>query len=69
MIELTKLNNVKFMLNEDLIETMEETPDTVLSLTTGKKYVVKESGQEIANLIKSYRREIFAVQMRDDKGD
>ncbi len=59
MIDLTRMNGKTFMLNSDLIEFVEETPDTVISLTTGKKIIVKESRQDIKNLVKSYRREIF----------
>lgn len=59
MIELTRLNGTIFTLNCDMIETIEETPDTVLTLSTGKKIVVKESRQDIKNLVKSYRRDIF----------
>lgn len=47
MIEVTKINGVKVLVNPDLIELVEETPDTVLTLTTGKKIIVKESRQEI----------------------
>lgn len=61
IIEVTKLNGSKILINSDLIETVEETPDTVLSLTTGKKLLVKESRQEVKNLVKSFRREIFAI--------
>ncbi|MCM1178742.1 MAG: flagellar FlbD family protein [Clostridium sp.] len=59
MIELTKLNEMKFTVNADLIEFVEETPDTVVSLATGKKIIVKESRQEVANLVISYKREIY----------
>ena len=59
MIELTKLNDIKFTLNADLIEMIEEVPDTVLTLTNGKKIFVKESRQKIENLVKSYKRDIF----------
>jgi len=59
MINVTKLNNIDVTINDDLIETMEETPDTVITLTTGKKILVKESRQEIVNLIKAYKRELF----------
>lgn len=59
MIELTKMNDMKFTLNADIIEFVEETPDTVISLTTGKKILVKESRQEITNLVISYRKEIY----------
>lgn len=60
MIDVTKLNGDKLTLNAELIETIEETPDTVISLTTGKKIIVKESRQEVKNLVKSYRKDIFA---------
>jgi flagellar protein FlbD len=60
MIEVTKLNGVKILLNPHLFEMVEETPDTVITLTTGKKIIVKESRQEIKNLVKSYRKGIFA---------
>ena len=59
MIELTKLNDIKFMVNADIIEMVEETPDTVVTLTTGKKMIVKESRQEVAHLVKIYKNEIF----------
>ncbi len=59
MIEVTKLNGQKVLINPDLLEIVEETPDTVVSFTTGKKIIVKESRQELKNLVKSYRKEIF----------
>ena len=59
MVEVTKLNGSTVLVNAELIESVEETPDTVLSFVTGKKLIVKESRQEIKNLVKSYRREIF----------
>lgn len=60
MIEVTKLNDIKILINPDLIEYVEETPDTVVALTTGRKIIVKESRQEVKSLVKSYRKEIFA---------
>lgn len=60
MIEVTKINGQKLLVNPDLMETVEETPDTVVTLTTGKKIIVKESRQDVKNLVKSYRKEIFA---------
>lgn len=59
MIEVTKINGVKVLVNPDLIELVEETPDTVLTLTTGKKIIVKESRQEIKNLVILYRKDIL----------
>ena len=58
MIDVTRMNGTIMSLNDDLIETVEETPDTVISLTTGKKVMVKESRQEIKDLVKTARREI-----------
>lgn len=60
MIEVTKINGVKVLINPDLLELAEETPDTVLSFTTGRKLIVKESRQEIKNLVILYKREIAA---------
>ncbi len=60
MIEVTKLNDARILINPDLIELVEETPDTVMTLTTGRKIIVKESRQDVKNLVKSYRKEIFA---------
>ena len=62
MIEVTKLNGLKTLVNPDLIETVESNPDTTISFTTGRKIIVKESRQEVNNLVKSYRKELFAVQ-------
>lgn len=59
MINLTRINDVTFTLNSDLIETIEEVPDTVITLTTGKKIVVKENRQEVINLIKNFKKEII----------
>ncbi|MDD6656681.1 MAG: flagellar FlbD family protein [Lachnospiraceae bacterium] len=59
MIEVTRLNGTKILINPDLIEFVEETPDTVISFTTGRKIIVKESRQEMKNLVKLYRKDIF----------
>ena len=59
MIEVTKMNGIKILINPDLIEMVEETPDTVISFTTGKKIIVKERRQEVKNLVKSYKRDIY----------
>ncbi|MDR2547158.1 MAG: flagellar FlbD family protein [Lachnospiraceae bacterium] len=59
MIEVTKINGVKVLVNPDLIELAEETPDTVVSFTTGRKLIIKESRQELKNLVISYRKDIF----------
>lgn len=59
MIEVTKINGSKLLVNTNLIETVEETPDTVITLTDGKKIIIKESRHEVKNLVKLTRQEYF----------
>lgn len=59
MIEVTRLNDKKLTINADFIERVEESPDTVISLTNGNKIIVKESRQEIKNLVILYKKEVF----------
>lgn len=61
MIALTRLNGKVFIVNSDLIEFMESTPDTVVTLTTGKKIVVAEEVDEIIEKIVKYKRKVFSV--------
>jgi flagellar protein FlbD len=60
MIYLTRMNHVPMVLNADLIEHIESTPDTVISLTTGQKYVVLESADDIVSKVIAFRREILS---------
>jgi len=60
MIQLTRLNHVPLVLNSDLIEHVEATPDTVVTLTTGQKIVVLESAEEVVERTIRYRRSIVA---------
>ena len=60
MIDVTKMNGQKVSINPNLIEVIEETPDTVISFSKGRKIIVKESRQELKNLVKSYRKDNFA---------
>jgi len=55
MIELTRLKGTRFALNSDHIETMESTPDTVITMLNGHKYVVRESVQNIIEQIERFR--------------
>ena len=66
MIELTKLNDIKFSVNPELIEIVETTPDTVITLTTGRKLIVKESRQDNENLVLSYKRKIYSELLKID---
>lgn len=61
MIEVTRLNDKKLTVNCDLIEFMEETPDTVITFTTGTKIVVKEKINEIKKMIVEYKRSIHIM--------
>ena len=62
MVILTKLNDQVFTINDDLIETMEQTPDTVIVMTTGNKFVVKETPEEIIDKIVQFKRQIYSEQ-------
>lgn len=60
MIVLNRLNGQPFALNPDLLERAEATPDTVITLLTGAKYVVAQSLVELAALVRDYRAQIVA---------
>lgn len=60
MIQITRLNGKQIMINAELIESVEETPDTVITLTDGKKFVVKERAEEIKSMTVEYKKEVFA---------
>lgn len=59
MIDVTRMNGSIITINAELIETVEEMPDTVITLTNGKKIIVKESRQEVKNLVKLFKKEIL----------
>lgn len=59
MIEVTRLNDKGLMVNCELIQFIEETPDTVITFTDGKKIVVKETKEELVTKVISYKRKIF----------
>jgi len=61
MIRLTKINSVPIVLNADLIEFIEETPDTVITLTNNDRLVVRESMNEIIAKVVDYRRLISGL--------
>jgi flagellar protein FlbD len=65
MIELTRLNGQKLFVNCDLLKFAEASPDTVLTLLTGDKIVVRESCQEVMSLALSFRARILGVVWPD----
>ena len=69
MVELTKLNNKKFVINSELIESVEAMPDTTISLTTGNKYVVKESVSEVIHKIIEFKQafNLFLQKKREEE--
>ncbi len=60
MIELHRLNGEEFILNSHHIETMETKPDTVITLTNDRKYIVKESAEEVVELVIGFNRRIHS---------
>jgi flagellar protein FlbD len=60
MIKLTRLNRVPLILNSDLIEHIDTTPDTVVSLTTGQKFMVLETSDEVVEKVIQFRRTLAA---------
>jgi flagellar protein FlbD len=61
MIELTRLNGSTMVLNSDLIKTAESSPDTMLTLITGEKLIVREEMAEIVERVLAYRSRLLAA--------
>ena len=59
MIDVTLLNGKQITVNAEIIELVDEVPDTVITLNTGRKIIVKESRQKVKSLVKSYKRDIL----------
>ncbi len=59
MISLTRLNDSKIVLNSDLIEFVEALPDTIITMTTGQKIVVKESVDDVVTRATEYKQRIL----------
>lgn len=60
MIRLTRLNNQPLVVNSDLIKCVENAPDTVLTLVTGEKIIVRESTDQVLQRVIEFRRAILA---------
>lgn len=61
MIKLTRFNGAEFVLNCELIETVDVTPDTVISTINGKKVLVKESVEEVVEKVIEYKRQCLLI--------
>lgn len=59
MIVVTRLNNTPLVINPDLIVFMEETPDTIITLSNGEKITVQEKVMEVIRRVIQFRRSIF----------
>jgi flagellar protein FlbD len=59
MIRLTRLNQVQLVINSDLIEHIEMTPDTVISMTTGQKFMVRETAEQVIERVIEFRRNVL----------
>jgi flagellar protein FlbD len=69
MILLKLINGTEIVLNSDLIEFVEATPDTVISLSNGKKFIVRETVEEVIDKIVEFRRRIVSVPSVASKCD
>ena len=63
MIEVTGMNHKQFILNADHIEKIEEMPETIITLTNGKKYIVLESIEEVKSAVIKYKNKIFTYKI------
>lgn len=59
MISLTRINDMSIVLNAELIEFVEANPDTIISLSNGHKYLVKDTVDEVVKKVKEYKRSIL----------
>jgi flagellar protein FlbD len=59
MIQLTRLNNSRLAVNSDLIKCVEEAPDTVITLLSGDKLVVRETTAQVIERVRDFRRSVL----------
>jgi flagellar protein FlbD len=69
LVQLTKLNGKPFTLNALYIETIETMPDTIITLTNGRKYVVVETKEKVIEIINDYYRtiQLLGVMHQEEK--
>ena len=60
MIRITRFEGTQVVVNSDIIQTVEETPDTIVTLTTGDKMMIKETVDEVIQAVIEFKRSIFA---------
>lgn len=64
MIKVTRLDKREMVINADLIETIEATPDTIITLVTGKKILVRDTVDEVVEKIVKYREKVMPIIVR-----
>lgn len=64
MIRLTAVNNKEFIINAELIEKIEDVPESLITLSNGKKYLVLEPIDEIINKVIEYKRKIYTFGLK-----
>jgi len=64
MIKLHRINDKAFLVNSELIEFVEETPNTVISMASGRKMVVEEPSSEVKRLVIEYKRQVYGAGPR-----
>ncbi len=69
MIKLKRLNRTDVIINAELIELVEETPDTIITLTNGHKIIVLNSTEEIINLVIEYKQKIYAGFFKNHRNE
>lgn len=70
MVTLTRLNGSAFVINAEMIEMLETTPDTVVTLTNGRKYIVKEHVDNVVEKVIDYRQRTMKnlIYFREEAG-
>lgn len=66
MIQLTRLNSTRLAVNSDLIQYVEEAPDTIITLVNGEKLVVRETAAEVIARVRAFRRSIGGANVSLD---
>lgn len=69
MITVSRLDGSELIVNSDMIEFVESTPDTIITLTDGKKVIVKEEPQHVIELIVAFRRRVMQPMPEEGRED
>ncbi len=66
MITVHRLNGSAFTLNGEMIETVEEKPDTTIRMSNGNLYIVQEAMEDVVRAVRAYKRDLFTNLLRGD---